>query len=205
MNTFIIKFNTFQALAKYPEDWLIELLEQNADRQIIKRLILEKGHYMLVVDFKKDLKQAGSRKQLLNQEWQKGPRQRTLMPWILMPPRAATTSVSTAAESTLPKNAKNQSCSTASASSSAAVIRRTAPVRARAAVRLVAPRQKKVQHPGMRLKALKIKRKTRARAETGPSPSKECLWTRNEPGSKITKPWLRSQKKPRLKAPIWVC
>ena len=90
MNTFITKFNTFQALAKYPEDWLIELLEQNADQQIIKRLILEKGHYMLVVDFKKDLKQAGSRKQLLNQEWQKGPRQRTLMPWILMPPRAAT-------------------------------------------------------------------------------------------------------------------
>ena len=90
--------------------------------------------------------------------------------------QSSNTSVSTAAESTLPKNAKNQSCSTASASSSAAVIRRTAPVRARAAVRLVAPRQKKVQHPGMRLKAPKIKKKTRARAKTGPSPSKECLW-----------------------------
>ena len=31
MDTFITRFNTFQALAKYPEDWLIELLEQNAD------------------------------------------------------------------------------------------------------------------------------------------------------------------------------
>ena len=56
----------FQALAKYPEDWLIVLLEQNTNQQVIKRLILEKGHYTSVVDFKKDLKQAGSRKQLLN-------------------------------------------------------------------------------------------------------------------------------------------
>ena len=66
MDTFITRFNTFQALAQYPEDQLIELLEQNADQQIIKRLILEKGHYTTVVDFKKDLKKAGSRKQLLN-------------------------------------------------------------------------------------------------------------------------------------------
>ena len=66
MDTFITRFNTFQALAQYPEDWLIELLEQNADWQIIERLILEKGHYTSVVDFQKDLKKAGSRKQLLN-------------------------------------------------------------------------------------------------------------------------------------------
>ena len=66
MDTFITRFDTFQALAEYSEDWLIELLEQNADRQIVERLILEKGHYMSVADFKKDLKQAGSRKQLLN-------------------------------------------------------------------------------------------------------------------------------------------
>ena len=66
MNTFITRFNMFQALAKYPEDQLIKLLEQNADWQIIKRLILEKGHYTLVAEFKKDLKQAESRKQLLN-------------------------------------------------------------------------------------------------------------------------------------------
>ena len=31
MDTFITRFNTFQALAQYPENWLIELLEQNAD------------------------------------------------------------------------------------------------------------------------------------------------------------------------------
>ena len=66
MDTFITGFDTFQALAQYPEDQLIELLEQNADQQIIKRLILEKGCYTTVVDFKKDLKEAGSQKQLLN-------------------------------------------------------------------------------------------------------------------------------------------
>ena len=31
MDTFITRFNMFQALAQYSEDWLIELLEQNAD------------------------------------------------------------------------------------------------------------------------------------------------------------------------------
>ena len=66
MDMFITRFNTFQALAQYPEDWLIELLEQNTYQQIVERLILEKGHYMSMVDFKKDLKEAGSRKQLLN-------------------------------------------------------------------------------------------------------------------------------------------
>ena len=66
MDMFITRFNTFQALAQYPEDWLIELLEQNADRQIVERLILEKGHYTTVEDFQKDLKEAGSQKQLLN-------------------------------------------------------------------------------------------------------------------------------------------
>ena len=72
------------------------------------------------------------------------------------------------------------------------VIRRTAPIGARAAIRLAAPKQKKVQPPGMRIKASKRKKKTRARAEIGPSPFKECLWTRHEPGSRITKPWLQS-------------
>ena len=66
MDTFITRFDMFQALAQYPEDQLIELLEQNADQQIIERLILKKGCYMTVVDFQKDLKEAGSRKQLLN-------------------------------------------------------------------------------------------------------------------------------------------
>ena len=66
MNMFITRFNTFQALAQYPEDQLIELLEQHADQQIAERLILEKGCYTAVVDFKKDLKEAGSQKQLLN-------------------------------------------------------------------------------------------------------------------------------------------
>ena len=60
MDTFITRFDMFQALAQYPEDQLIELLEQNADQQIVKMLILEKGCYTTVVDFKKDLKEAGS-------------------------------------------------------------------------------------------------------------------------------------------------
>ena len=62
-----------------------------------------------------------------------------------------------------------------SANSLAAVIRRTAPIEARVAIRLAVPRPKKAQSPGMRLKAPKIKRKTRARAETGPSPFKESF------------------------------
>ena len=66
MDTFITRFDMFQALAQYPEDRLIELSEQNADQQIVKRLILEKGCYTNVADFKKDLKEAGSRKRLLN-------------------------------------------------------------------------------------------------------------------------------------------
>ena len=66
MDMFITGFDMFQALAQYPEDWLIELLEQNANQQIVERLILEKGHYMSMVDFQKHLKEAGSRKQLLN-------------------------------------------------------------------------------------------------------------------------------------------
>ena len=48
MDTFITRFDTFQALVQYLEDRLIELLEQNADRQIVERLILEKGHYTVL-------------------------------------------------------------------------------------------------------------------------------------------------------------
>ena len=97
------------------------------------------------------------------------------MPWKLMPPGAAITNASTVAENTSPKNARSQSCSAASASSLEVVIRRTAPEEAKAAVRLTVPKQKKVQPPGMRLKALKIRKKTRARAVIGPSPFKKCL------------------------------
>ena len=60
MDTFITRFDMFQALSQYPEDRLIELLEQNADQQIVERLILKKGCYTTVADFKKDLKEAGS-------------------------------------------------------------------------------------------------------------------------------------------------
>ena len=92
-----------------------------------------------------------------------------------MPPGAAIVNASTAAENTSPKNARSQSCSAVNASSSAAVIRRTAPKGAKVAVRLAAPKEKKVQPPGMRIKAPKRKKKTRARAETGPSPFKNVF------------------------------
>ena len=51
-------------------------------------------------------------------------------------------------------------------------------VTAKAAVRPAVPRQKKAQPPEMRIKAPKRKKKIRARAMIGPSPFKECLWTR---------------------------
>ena len=44
----------------------IELLEQNVDKEIVSRLILEKGCYTFLDTFKADLWQAGARKQLLN-------------------------------------------------------------------------------------------------------------------------------------------
>ena len=122
-----------------------------------------------------------------------------------MPPGVAIVNASTAVENTSPKNARSQSCSAANVNSSVVVIRRTAPIGAKVAVRLAAPRWKKAPPPGMRLKALKTKRKTRARAMIGPSSFKECLWMRQGPGSRIMKTWLQSQEKPRLKAPIWVC
>ena len=122
-----------------------------------------------------------------------------------MSPGVAIINASTAAENTLPKNVRSQSYSAANANSSAVVIRRTAPVGPKAAIRPAAPRQKRVQPPGMRIKAPKRKKKTRARAMIGPSPFRKCLWTRQGPGSRIMKTWLRSREKPRLKAPTWVC
>ena len=122
-----------------------------------------------------------------------------------MLPRVAIINASTATENTSPKNARSQSCSVANVNSLAAVIRRTAPIRAKAAVRPTVPRQKKAQPPEMRIKAPKRKKKIRARAMIGPSPFKECLWMRQGPGSRIIKTWLRSWEKPRLEAPIWVC
>ena len=83
------------------------------------------------------------------------------MSWTLMPPGAAIVNASTAAENTSPKNARSQSCSAVNASSSVAVIRRTAPKGAKVAIRLAAPKEKKVQPPGMRIKAPKRKKKTR--------------------------------------------
>ena len=107
-----------------------------------------------------------------------------------MPPGVAITNASTVVENTSPKNVRSQSCSVANASSSVVVTRKTVPEGAKAAIRLAAPRQKKAQPPGMRLKAPKTKRKTKARTETGPSSYKECLWMKQELGSRIMKSLL---------------
>ena len=122
-----------------------------------------------------------------------------------MLPGVATISASTAAETTLPKNARSPCYSVANASSLAEDTKRTVLAVAKVAIRLAAPRKKKAQPPGMRIKASKRKKKTRARVMIGPSPSKECSWTKQELDSRIMKPWLQSQEKPNSEAPIWVC
>ena len=66
MEAFLLKFENYALLADYDETRQIELLEQNADREIVLHLILEKGRYMFLDTFKANLRQAGARKQLLN-------------------------------------------------------------------------------------------------------------------------------------------
>ena len=66
MEVFLLKFENYTLLADYDKTRQIELLEQNTDREIVLRLILEKGCYMFLNTFKADLRQAGACKQLLN-------------------------------------------------------------------------------------------------------------------------------------------
>ena len=66
MEAFLLKFENYALLADYDETRQIELLEQNADKDIVSRLILEKERYMFLDTFKADLRQAGARKQLLS-------------------------------------------------------------------------------------------------------------------------------------------
>ena len=66
MEAFLLKFENYALLADYDETWQIELLEQNADKEIVSRLILEKGRYTFLDTFKANLRQAGARKQLLS-------------------------------------------------------------------------------------------------------------------------------------------
>ena len=66
MDMFLLKFENYALLADYNDTWQIELLEQNADKEIVSRLILEKGRYASLQQFKADLQQAGAHKQLLN-------------------------------------------------------------------------------------------------------------------------------------------
>ena len=45
MDAFLVKFEKYALLADYNDTRQIELLEQNTDKEIVSRLILEKGHY----------------------------------------------------------------------------------------------------------------------------------------------------------------
>ena len=65
MEVFLLKFENY-TLADYDETQQIELLQQNADKEIVSRLILEKGSYTFLDTFKADLRQAGAHKQLLS-------------------------------------------------------------------------------------------------------------------------------------------
>ena len=62
MEVFLLKFENYALLADYDETQQIELLEQNADKERVTRLILEKGRYTFLDTFKADLRQAGTRK-----------------------------------------------------------------------------------------------------------------------------------------------
>ena len=65
MEAFLLKFENYALLANYADVQLIELLEANADREIVSHLILEKGRYTDLDLFKADLQQVEGRKQLL--------------------------------------------------------------------------------------------------------------------------------------------
>ena len=60
MEAFLLKFENYTLLADYDETRQIELLEQNADKEIVSCLILEKGRYTFLDTFKTDLRQAGA-------------------------------------------------------------------------------------------------------------------------------------------------
>ena len=83
-----MKIENYTLLANYDKTRQIELLEQNADKEIVSRLILEKGRYAFLDTFKADLQQAGARKQLLSfiqrERWNESAG-KTLTPWTLMP------------------------------------------------------------------------------------------------------------------------
>ena len=66
MEAFLLKFENYALLVNYDDTRQIELLEQNVDKEIVSRLILEKGCYTFLDTFKADLWQAGARKQLLS-------------------------------------------------------------------------------------------------------------------------------------------
>ena len=62
MDAFLLKFENYTLLVDYNNEQLIELLETNTDKDIVMCLILEKGRYASLQQFKADLRQAGAHK-----------------------------------------------------------------------------------------------------------------------------------------------
>ena len=92
MDVFLLKFKNYVLLADYDDTRLIELLEQNMDKEIVSRLILEKGRYTSLLLFKANPWQAGACKQGLassflisykRERWN-GSNKKILTPWTLM-------------------------------------------------------------------------------------------------------------------------
>ena len=88
MEVFLLKSKNYALLANYEDVRLIELLEANADRAIVSRLILEKGRYTdldLLRQISDKREAASSFSNSSKKERRNGPGQKTLMPWTLMP------------------------------------------------------------------------------------------------------------------------
>ena len=178
MEAFLLKFENYALLTDYDKTRQIEQLEQNADKEIITCLILEKGRYTFLDTFKANLRQAGARKQLLDfiqkgtAEWSS---KKTLTPWTsMLSKQVVKINVSIASRmATSGKTAQNPNCNAPSATSPEVVTRKHAPSRAKERVKVTAARcvphtLRNPQPPGKRIKA--PTRTTREKVATGPLP-----------------------------------
>ena len=176
MDMFLLKFENYALLADYGDTQQIELLEQNADKEIVSHFILEKGHYASLRQFKADLQQAGACKQLLD-FIQKGTAERVKQKdpnaMDIDAIKTGKTNVSTVSKKGISaKIARKLNFSAPSATSSEVVTRRPAPRGAKAramAARCTPPRLKtSTLPPGMRIKA--PTRTTSEKVATAPLP-----------------------------------